>query len=71
MDADSDVGGGTVTPQETATDTSTESTETSTGSESSTETVADPASQKVTQTQEQNAAFAELRRKSESRRETS
>jgi len=76
MDADSDVGGGSVTPQDTGSSSeSTETTETSTESTESGEQIGgetdtqpsetEPANQKVVQTPEQNRAFAEARRRAE------
>lgn len=73
MDADSDVGGGTVTPQETTTTTPEETTTATTGSATGTEGTqgsegtsgTEPATQKATQTPEQNAAFADARRRAE------
>ncbi len=65
MDAEGDVGGGTVTPQTTEETTGEAQTGSVTGAEGTSQTVTDPASQKPAQTPEQNAAFAEMRRKSE------
>jgi len=65
MDANSDVGGGAVTPQTGTEGTpSGEPTGSETGTEGAMSTVTDPASQKV-QTPETNAAFAKIRREAE------
>lgn len=75
MDADSGVSGGAAAPQGTEGTTTTggDSTGGATGAEGTTgttgtegaSTATDPASQKAVQTPEQNAAFAEMRRKAE------
>jgi hypothetical protein len=64
MDEESSVGGGAAAPQGTESTAQTESTGEPTGGATGTATVTDPPSQ-ARQTPEQNAAFAELRRRSE------
>jgi len=67
MDADSSVGGGAATPPEgdvTGGESGTEESQGTEDTQGTASTVTDPASQ-VKQTPEQNAAFAEMRRKAE------
>ena len=65
MDAEGSVGGGVAAPQATEGTAGEGQTSSATGTEGNPQTVTDPASQKPAQTPEQNAAFAEMRRKAE------